>query len=48
MRESDIKRMVRRCMNVLKKKEYELDLKKSDVDRAVKVTRLVDKEWCNG
>ena len=43
-----VERMVRKCMNVLKKKEYELDLKKSDVDRAVKVTRLVDKEWCNG
>ena len=43
-----VERMVRKCMNVLKKKEYELDLTKSDVDRAVKVTRLVDKEWCNG
>ena len=43
-----VERMVRKCMNVLKKKEYELDLTKADVDRAVKVTRLVDKEWCNG
>ena len=48
MRESDIKRMVRRCMNVLKKKEYELDLCKSDVNRAVEVTRFVNKKWCNG
>ena len=43
MRESDIKRMVRRCMNVLKKKEYELDLRKFDVDRAVNKTRVVSK-----
>lgn len=43
-----VERMVRKCMNVLKKKEYELDLTKADVDRAVRVTRLVDKGWCNG
>ena len=43
-----VKSMVRKCMNVLKKKEYELDLCKSDVNRAVEVTRVVDKKWCNG
>jgi hypothetical protein len=46
--EAKIKRMVRRCMNELKKKKYELDITKEDVDRAVKITRVVNKEWCNG
>ena len=36
-----IKSMVRRCMNELKKKQYELGITKYDVDYAVKVTRVV-------
>ena len=37
-----VERMVRKCMNVLKKKEYELDLTKFHVDRAVKLTKVID------
>jgi len=40
-----VERMVRKCMNVLKKKEYELDLTKAHVDRAVKLTKVVDRKW---
>lgn len=36
-----IESMVRRCMNELKKKQYELGITKADVDYAVKVTRVV-------
>lgn len=36
-----IESMVRRCMNELKKKKYELGITKTDVDYAVKVTRVV-------
>ena len=36
-----IESMVRRCMNELKKKQYELGITKADVDYAVKVTRAV-------
>ena len=38
-----IKKMVRKCMNHLKKKEYELNITTSDVDKAVAVTRIVNK-----
>jgi len=42
-----VKKMVRKCMTELKKKNYELNISKQDVDRAVKLTRVVDKNWCN-
>ena len=42
-----IERMVRRCMNHLKCKDYELGITKRDVEVAVKCTRVVDKEWCS-
>ena len=38
MNETNIKQMVRRCMNHLKRKDYELGITKSDVDRAVRIT----------
>ena len=38
-----IKKMVRKCMNHLKKKEYELNITTADVDKAVAVTRIVNK-----
>jgi len=38
-----IKKMVRKCMNHLKKKEYELNITTADVDKAVDVTRIVNK-----
>tara|TARA_X000001382_G_scaffold31608_2_gene20506 strand:+ start:1564 stop:2757 length:1194 start_codon:yes stop_codon:yes gene_type:complete len=37
-----IKKMVRKCMNHLKKKEYELNITSKDVDRAVAVTKVVN------
>ena len=37
-----IKKMVRKCMNHLKKKEYELNITSKDVDRAVDVTKVVN------
>ena len=37
-----IKKMVRKCMNHLKKKEYELNITSKDVDRAVAVTNIVN------
>ena len=40
--EKKIKQMVRRCMNHLKKKDYELGITKADVERAVRLTRVVD------
>lgn len=40
---NQVKKMVRKCMNHLKKKCYELDLKKSNVDMAVLLTSVVDK-----
>tara|TARA_R110000850_G_scaffold74752_1_gene163418 strand:- start:46 stop:504 length:459 start_codon:yes stop_codon:yes gene_type:complete len=43
-----VKKMVRRCMSHLKKKDYELGITKKDIDRAVILTKVVDKSWCNG
>jgi len=43
-----IERMVRRCMNHLKFKDYELGIQKRDVEAAVSLTRVVDKDWCSG
>ena len=43
-----IERMVRKCMNLLKKKDYPIDIGKEDVDRAVRLTRVVDKHWAAG
>jgi len=43
-----IEKMVRRCMNHLKGKDYELGITQSDVESAVKCTRVVDKGWCSG
>ena len=40
--------MVRRCMNHLKKKEYELNITQARVDEAVRVTRVVNKDYANG
>ena len=42
MKTNQIERMVRACMNHLKKKEHELNITKADVDRAVKVLKVVD------
>jgi len=41
-----IERMVRRCMNHLKCKDYELGIQKRDVEAAIKCTRVVNKGWC--
>ena len=38
-----IERMVRKCMNLLKKKDYPIPISKEDVDRAVRLTRVVNK-----
>ena len=43
-----IERMVRKCMNHLKSKGYELGITKRDVEAAVKCMRVVDKDWCGG
>ena len=43
-----IERMVRKCMNHLKKKDYELGITKRDVEAAVKCTKVVSKDWCSG
>lgn len=43
-----IERMIRKCMNHLKKKDYELGITKRDVEAAVKCTKVVDKGWCSG
>jgi hypothetical protein len=43
-----IERMVRKCMNHLKKKDYELGITKRDVEAAVRCTKVVDKGWCSG
>lgn len=40
MNEKIILKMVRRCMNHLKRKDYELDITKADVERAVAITRI--------
>tara|TARA_R100001129_G_scaffold186671_1_gene180299 strand:+ start:1056 stop:1625 length:570 start_codon:yes stop_codon:yes gene_type:complete len=40
-----IKSWVRKCMNLLKKKDYPLNITRSDVDYAVKVTRVVNKNF---
>jgi hypothetical protein len=40
-----IERMVRRCMNQLKKKDYPTDINKQDVDLAVMLTRVVNKNF---
>ena len=37
--EKQIKQCIRKCMNHLKKKDYELDINKADVDHALWVTR---------
>jgi len=42
-----IERMVRKCMNHLKKKDYELGITKGGVEAAVKCTKVVSKDWCN-
>ena len=39
-----IKKWVRQCMNLLKKKEYPLNITRSHVEKAVKVTRVVNKK----
>ena len=39
---NSIKKMVRKCMNHLKKKEYELGITTADVDRAVRVTKVIN------
>ncbi len=36
--------MVRKCMNQLKKKEYPIIISKLDVDKAVELTRVVNKK----
>jgi len=41
-----IERMVRKCMNHLKKKDYELGITKRDVEAAIQCTRVVDKKGC--
>lgn len=41
--EKQIKQMVQKCMNHLKKKDYELNINKADVDYALRVTRVVHK-----
>ena len=41
--EKQVKQMVRKCMNHLKKKDYELGIDKADVERALRVTRVVHK-----
>lgn len=38
-----IEKWVRQCMNLLKKKEYPLNITRSHVEKAVKVTRVVNK-----
>jgi len=43
-----IERMVRKCMNHLKKKDYELDIKKHHVEEAIQCTKVVNKDWCSG
>ena len=43
-----IERMVRKCMNYLKKKDYELGIKQRHVEAAIQCTRVVDKDWCSG
>jgi len=42
-----IERMVRRCMNHLKCKDYELGIKKHHVTEAVSCTKVVNKGWCS-
>jgi len=37
-----VKKIVRKCMNHLKKKEYELNITSKDVDKAVDVTKVVN------
>ena len=44
MKVKQVERMVRACMNQLKKKEYELGITKADVDRAVRVLKITDTE----
>ena len=41
-----IERMVRKCMNHLKKKDYELGIKQRHVEAAIRCTRVVDKKGC--
>lgn len=42
-----IERMVRRCMNHLKCKDYELGIKKHHVREAISCTKVVNKGWCS-
>ena len=42
-----IEQMVRRCMNHLKCKDYELGIKKHHVREAVSCTKVVNKGWCS-
>ena len=42
-----IERMVRRCMNHLKCKDYELGIKKHHVREAVSCIKVVNKGWCS-
>lgn len=43
--EKKVEKMVRRCLKLLKKKEYELDLPKDYLDRAVKVLQVKRTEY---
>ena len=45
--EKMIEQMVRRCMNHLKCKDYELGIKKHHVREAVSCTKVVNKGWCS-
>ena len=42
MNQKHIEKMVRKCMTHLKKKGYELEITKADVDNAVRITRAVN------
>ena len=48
MKVKQVERMVRACMNQLKKKEYELGITKADVDTAVRVLEVIDKNGVTG
>ena len=48
MKVKQVERMVRACMNQLKKKEYELGITKADVDTAVRVLEVIDKKGVTG
>tara|TARA_R110001583_G_scaffold191795_1_gene357560 strand:- start:45 stop:857 length:813 start_codon:yes stop_codon:yes gene_type:complete len=48
MKVKQVEKMVRACMNQLKKKEYELGITKADVDAAVRVLQVIDKNGVPG